>query len=491
MKRIFTFLLVGFVLFIGSLIGIVYQLKPVLDAAGVCVNSLALAVQGSGVQLRQPSRLVLSSSQMAVAQELANAVIGHDLTTVQRTQALRVILSIGAVEGSFREDPAKNDRDSKGPLAQRVSLYGPFTSIDHAVDMALNGTKSPSNGGSVQGLFDVPEWDTRPPGEVAADLQRPAEQYRDRYTTWIPIVDEMLQGAAIDPTQQVVDNSCYQIVSGGVVDIVEAVIQRAMQQIGKPYVYGAQSPSVGFDCSGLVIDGLTKGAGLSVPDMTAAGLYDWATPIEPATAKRGDLLFRTLGHVVIYLGNDQALEAKQSGMPIGVYPVNWAKITQAARFPSSLASMPTAQTAFTTWGPPLSGQLRASSPYGMRFHPISKVWKLHNGLDLAAPEGTPIFAMRDAVVVEAGSLSGYGNNVKLDYGGGIMSRSAHMTRIGTGIRVGVAVRKGDVIGYVGSTGSSTGNHLHITWEVDGDYVDPAAELSKMGFRPVGRYMNTG
>lgn len=487
MKRVIASLFIAFLVFVGVLVGIVYQLKPILDSVGVCANSIALAVRGSGVQLQQPSRVRLSPAQMNVAQELANAVVGHDLTTKQRTQALRVILSVAAVEGSFREDPVTNDRDSKGPLAQRMKYYGPFLSIDHAVDMALNGTVAPSNGKPVPGLFDLPGWDTRPPGEVAADLQKPDEQYRGRYTAWVPVVEEMLQGAIINPTQQVIDSTCHQIVTGDVANLVEAFIQRAMRQIGLPYIWGAQSPSVGFDCSGLVVDGLTKGAGLTIPDMTAADLYGWASPIAPSQAQRGDLLFRTLGHVVIYLGNDQALEARQTGMPVGIYPVKWEHITHAARLPVSLAATPTEQTAFATWRPPLNGELRATSPFSMRFHPILKVWKRHNGLDLAAPAGTPIFAMRDATVLEADYHSGYGNNVLLDYGGGITSRSAHMLRIGTGIVAGATVHGGDVIGYVGSTGLSTGNHLHLTWAIDGKYVDPAPELIKMGFRPVGRY----
>ncbi|WP_199857401.1 M23 family metallopeptidase [Sphingomonas sp. EC-HK361] len=119
-------------------------------------------------------------------------------------------------------------------------------------------------------------------------------------------------------------------------------------------------------------------------------------------------------------------------------------------------------------GMPVSG--RISSTYGMRFHPLLGFMRMHKGLDIAAPYGTPIHAAVAGQVAFAGRSSGYGNFVKLVHGGGLASGYGHMSRIA--VRPGETVSRGEVIGYVGSTGMSTGPHLH--WEVwkNGAAVNP-------------------
>ena len=113
---------------------------------------------------------------------------------------------------------------------------------------------------------------------------------------------------------------------------------------------------------------------------------------------------------------------------------------------------------------------RLASGFGSRFHPILKVNKKHNGLDFAASTGTPIYATGDGVVRMAGFNSGYGNVVKIQHGNGYETLYAHMSRIKT--RNGARIKRGDVIGYVGSTGLSTGPHLHYEIHKNGVPVDP-------------------
>ena len=113
---------------------------------------------------------------------------------------------------------------------------------------------------------------------------------------------------------------------------------------------------------------------------------------------------------------------------------------------------------------------RLASGYGTRFHPILKVNKMHKGLDFAASTGTPIYATGDGSVKVSEFNSGYGNMVVLKHGNGYESLYAHMSR--AKVRSGQKVKRGDVIGYVGSTGLSTGAHLHYEIHKNGETVDP-------------------
>ena len=111
-----------------------------------------------------------------------------------------------------------------------------------------------------------------------------------------------------------------------------------------------------------------------------------------------------------------------------------------------------------------------SSPYGLRFDGT----EFHQGIDIAAEMGTPIVATADGVVTAAGWNDGYGNMVDVDHGGGIVTRYGHASALA--VTVGQQVRRGEVIAYVGSTGHSTGPHVHYEVRVDGQPVNPAGYL---------------
>ena len=121
-------------------------------------------------------------------------------------------------------------------------------------------------------------------------------------------------------------------------------------------------------------------------------------------------------------------------------------------------------------GMPVAG--RVTSSFGMRMHPLLGFMRMHKGLDIGAPYGAPIYAAMDGVVASAGRNAGYGNFVKLAHGGGLASGYGHMSRIA--VRPGTRVRSGQVIGYVGSTGLSTGPHLHYEVWRNGVTVNPRA-----------------
>jgi len=113
---------------------------------------------------------------------------------------------------------------------------------------------------------------------------------------------------------------------------------------------------------------------------------------------------------------------------------------------------------------------RVGSPFGMRHHPILNIDRLHAGCDIGAPTGTPIYAPGDGIVVFAGERGGYGNATVIDHGHQLGTVYGHQSRIV--VTEGDVVRRGDLIGYVGSTGLSTGPHLHFETRLLGVPVDP-------------------
>ena len=119
---------------------------------------------------------------------------------------------------------------------------------------------------------------------------------------------------------------------------------------------------------------------------------------------------------------------------------------------------------------PINGA-RLSSPFGMRKHPIDGFTKMHRGTDFAAPMGTPIMASGDGVIKKAGWCGGGGNCVLIRHNSTYQTVYAHMSKFAKGIRSGVRVKQGQTIGYVGSTGKSTGPHLHYEVIVNGKKIN--------------------
>ena len=119
---------------------------------------------------------------------------------------------------------------------------------------------------------------------------------------------------------------------------------------------------------------------------------------------------------------------------------------------------------------PINGA-RLSSSYGKRKHPILGYTKMHTGTDFAAPTGTPIMASGDGKVTKAGWCGGGGNCVKIRHNSTYQTVYAHMSKFGRGIKRGVKVKQGQIIGYVGSTGLSTGPHLHYEVIVNGKKIN--------------------
>lgn len=136
--------------------------------------------------------------------------------------------------------------------------------------------------------------------------------------------------------------------------------------------------------------------------------------------------------------------------------------TQVDRLTRSLTTVPLRQ--------PMHGEIETSSGYGMRVDPFLRSPAMHTGQDFRGDTGDPVRATAIGTVTQAGWNGGYGKMVEIDHGNGLSTRYAHLSEIG--VHVGQSIKIGQVVGKLGSTGRSTGPHLHYETRVDGDAVDP-------------------
>ncbi len=172
-------------------------------------------------------------------------------------------------------------------------------------------------------------------------------------------------------------------------------------------------------------------------------------------------------HYERYWDSAVAVVAALSGAPISVAPGTGGT--------TCTGTSPTGPST-DGWTKPAVGPV--TSNYGMRRHPITGAYKLHSGTDIGAPCEGAIYAAADGVVVKAGAASGYGNLITIDHGGALTSRYAHMYANGVLVRVGDAVTAGQQIARVGSTGYSTGCHLHYEVRIGEQFTDPAPFMAE-------------
>lgn len=138
---------------------------------------------------------------------------------------------------------------------------------------------------------------------------------------------------------------------------------------------------------------------------------------------------------------------------------------------------------------PLQNFRRVSSNFGVRTHPISGYRKMHQGMDFAAATGTPVVAPADGVVVEARRWGGYGNWLRIRHANGLESGYGHLSRYASGMRAGQRVTQGQVVAYVGSTGASTGPHLHYEIWRNGQRINPSGIKTQEGTILAGADLN--
>jgi murein DD-endopeptidase MepM/ murein hydrolase activator NlpD len=219
----------------------------------------------------------------------------------------------------------------------------------------------------------------------------------------------------------------------------------------------------------------------SIPDAVAVQLAEiFSGQIDfSRSLRKGDRLS------VVYEALQADGETMRSGKVLSAEFVNNGKSNQAVLFQDASASSSKGQY-YTFDGQSLRKAFlaspleftRMSSGYGIRVHPITNDKRAHKGIDYAAPTGTPIRTVGDGVVEFASTQRGYGNVIEIKHRDGKSTVFAHLSRIG--VQKGQKVEQGDIIGAVGSTGFSTGPHLHFEFRVDGEHRDPLTLVAEGG-----------
>lgn len=125
-------------------------------------------------------------------------------------------------------------------------------------------------------------------------------------------------------------------------------------------------------------------------------------------------------------------------------------------------------------GQPIEQYTRISSPYGIRLHPTLRTMRMHTGIDYAAPVGTKVIAPANGVVSFFGTKGGYGNTIILTHTNGSETLYAHLSAFANDLHIGKTIQTGEIIGFVGSTGRSTGPHLHYEVRINGQHINPAS-----------------
>jgi murein DD-endopeptidase MepM/ murein hydrolase activator NlpD len=191
-----------------------------------------------------------------------------------------------------------------------------------------------------------------------------------------------------------------------------------------------------------------------VPDSARAKLTEQKKELDKVSGMNDEALSQTIANT---LNNISARIAYQVDSYKGI-----EKLINNQE--NKLASIPAIQ--------PVSNKdlTRVASGFGYRIHPIYGIPKMHNGLDFTATQGTPVYATGDGVVKEAEFGSGFGNNIVINHGYGYETLYGHLVRMK--VRRGQRVQRGQVIGWVGSTGASTGPHCHYEVHINGRPVDP-------------------
>ena len=191
-----------------------------------------------------------------------------------------------------------------------------------------------------------------------------------------------------------------------------------------------------------------------VPDSARAKLQEKSKELDKVNVMSDDVLSKTI-----------AYDLNNISARINYQFTSYSAIEKLIHNQENkLASIPAIQ--------PVSNKTltRIASGFGFRIHPIYGIPKMHNGLDFTAPQGTPIYATGDGTVATSGEGSGTGNHVIINHGYGYETVYMHMVRIKA--REGQHVKRGEVIGWVGSTGASTGPHCHYEVHINGRPVDP-------------------
>lgn len=454
--------------------------------------------QSGGTILVQPATFDSTAQGWSQSQlDIANQIVGIGLARGFSQRDVLIALMVAMQESQLKNVPlGKGDRDSAGIYQQRTSQgWGTIAQIMNPV-YAINkfyDTLNRVENREAQSLLDV-----------ALKVQRPSRAaYLDRRNYFPGWEDDaraiLAQGDTSTITtsvssgtysQTVVDTSaCANAEQYGSEASAEAVvlaIEAATRVIGTPYQWGENSTG-GFDFSGLTSWAYAQ-AGVTLP-RDSRSQYRGGTKVARADLLPGDLVYyasnpndpSTINYVSLYVGNNQRIFAPHSKAKVSKEPMQWDGFIGATRPVSVPAGEFGPVAVGDGWQLPLgTGLYRKTSPFGWRTHPIFGDRRLHAGQDYGAPSGTPVYAVADGVVNTASYQGGAGNTVRIVHSGGVQTGYLHLNSFAPGIRPGIQVKRGDLIARVGSSGNSTGPHLHFEVNNGRGVTDPIAFLRARG-----------
>lgn len=465
--------------------------------------------QALPVQVKTDSS-ALTPLQRQNAELLAGIVRGLGLS--KRIELLAV--ATAKQESNLINTPG-GDRDSVGFYQQR-DHYGTKAQRMNpvwATKAFIYGLTTPR--GSIPGVVDIPGWETMDLQRLAETVQRPKDYNTPRsaynsknnnFQTALAIVSKLLgtekPSTTVVAAQQAAAIDC--ITDGA--SPIQALMLALRSQLGSPYSWRVNAGSE-FDGSGLPQWAYQK-IGVSLPVGASAqwkkGPFVAGTRVnsDPTDAqfdarlallKPGDLLFfrastdplDAMRHVGVYAGNGEMIDAPGVGKDIRRYPVpqqigerDFYAATRPISFATSASVVSTGD-----WGLPLKSVTLTSS-CGMRFHPIEREMKLHEGQDMAARIGTPVYAVQSGTVSSIGLAGSAGNRLIIRHpdlrGRKVESVYSHLNSYDSAIRVGTTVTKGQVVAKSGNTGGSTGPHFHFEIEEGGIAMEPMTWISSDG-----------
>lgn len=290
-------------------------------------------------------------------------------------------------------------------------------------------------------------WASLPPPEMAPDQQ---QQWRALGVA--PLAGRGVSGLPMAPTDRVVEVG-FVPKRAVVIAPAAAVPGPAIAQSGPQRVHGRAGDGLYWSL---------RAAGAS-PQVAAQYLAALATQIDVGDIGPNDSFDLVLGSdgQLLYSGLDRAGEG-------ALQLVKWTSGGASQWINAAEAGRP--ETVSSGMAMPANGPI--TSYFGNRYHPILHFTRFHAGIDIGAGWGSPIVAAGDGQVIGAGWSGGYGREVQIAHGGGLVSLYGHMSEIVT--QPGSFVRQGQLIGYVGSSGLSTGPHVHFEVRMDGQPVNPLA-----------------
>ncbi|MGB3009238.1 MAG: peptidoglycan DD-metalloendopeptidase family protein [Candidatus Saccharimonadales bacterium] len=469
------------------------------DALNLCTTESLLTIQPAKQEL--VSTAGLSPSQIQFAQTIAGVAASKGLPSFAQLVAVATAIQ----ETNLHNEPKLRSDGSSAGLFQQTDIYGPESDRMMpvwATNAFLFGVTA-RNGSHISGLVDIKDWQTMDAQRLAESVQRPRNwgtpqsvynSPKHNFANSLQLAEALLGTTAstrADETDVVQTASSLNCVPDK--GMLSGLMLALRSQIGVMYSWGGEDPATGFDCSGLTQwafrqIGITLPRGATdqwratteVPGARAPsdGLSAETFKSIVAKLRPGDLVFFAkkgnpgiMEHVGVYVGNGEFIDAPRTGKPIAQRPlyfdagsVEYFTATRPLPVSDVNSQLPISANGI---GMPLA-TMRLTSDCGMRVNPVTRIYTLHNGQDFGLTTGTSVTSIQDGKVVAASSDTAAGNYVKVQHpdsrGRTVVSGYLHLSAIN--VVVGQTVTKGQVIGLGGSTGRSTGPHLHFIVSVD-------------------------